>query len=97
MQWWFADTWTERWQPSTWKSEEGQAGKFEHTAGDWYGHPEADKGIKTTPDARFYTIWTEMEEEFLNKDKDLVLQVCSRRLLLLLQEYSHLNGSQCPS
>ncbi|CAL8469382.1 g8923 [Coccomyxa elongata] len=70
----FDDTWTERWQPSTWKSEEGQAGKFEHTAGDWYGHPEADKGIKTTPDARFYTIWTEMEEEFVNKDKDLVLQ-----------------------
>ena len=73
----FADTWSERWQPSTWKSEEGQAGKFEHTAGDWYGHPEADKGIKTTPDARFYTIWTEMEEEVVNKGKDLVLQVCS--------------------
>ncbi|EIE21635.1 calreticulin 2, calcium-binding protein [Coccomyxa subellipsoidea C-169] len=70
----FDESWTERWQPSTWKAEENLAGKFEHTAGDWYGHPEADKGIKTTPDARFYTIWTELEEEFVNKGKDLVLQ-----------------------
>ena len=70
------DTWTERWQTSTWKVAEDLAGKFEHSAGDWYGHPEEDKGIRTTPDARFYTIWTEMEEEFTNKGKDLVLQVC---------------------
>ena len=29
----------------------------------------------TPTDARFYTLWTELEEEFQNAGKDLVLQV----------------------
>ena len=71
----YAESWTERWQPSTWKSEENLAGKFEHAAGDWYGHPEAAKVFKTTADALFYTIWAELDKEFINKGKDLILQV----------------------
>jgi hypothetical protein len=44
-----------------------------------YGDAEADKGIKTTPDARFFAISSELKEPFTNKDAPLVLQV-GRRL-----------------
>lgn len=39
-----------------------------------YGDPVADKGIKTTPDAKFFAISAELEETFDNKDTDLVIQ-----------------------
>lgn len=74
----FDDSWKDRWTKSTWKQDDGTAGEFELTAGLWYGDEEADKGIKTTPDARFYSVWAEMEEPFDNKDKDLVLQFSAK-------------------
>lgn len=39
-----------------------------------YGDAEADKGIKTTPDARFFAISSALDEAFTNKDVPLVLQ-----------------------
>lgn len=42
-----------------------------------YGDAEKDKGIKTTPDARFFAISSELKEAFTNKDVPLVLQVCA--------------------
>jgi hypothetical protein len=68
--------WQKRWKESSWKEEEGARGKWEHSAGDWFGHEHDDKGIRTTEDYRFYTLWSEFPE-FTNKGKDLVLQVCA--------------------
>lgn len=49
-------------------------GKFEHTAGEWYGDAD-DKGIKTSEDARFYGISAPLDKTFTSsKDKDLVIQ-----------------------
>jgi calreticulin len=47
-------------------------GKFVHAAGPHYGDATADKGLKTSQDARFYHISTTFDE-FSNKDKNLVL------------------------
>jgi calreticulin len=68
----FDDTYTSRWKPSTWKSE-AERGEWVHTAGDWYGDAEADKGIKTSPDARFHVLSAGFSK-FSNEGKDLVLQ-----------------------
>jgi len=70
----FDATWESRWHKSTFKQEEGTAGDFSLTAGKWYGDEEADKGIQTGPDARFYSIYSEMAEAFNNEGKPLVLQ-----------------------
>lgn len=56
---------------------DGTAGDFTLTAGKWYGDAEADKGIQTGPDSRFFALYSEMEKKFDNKGKDLVLQVSS--------------------
>ena len=37
------DGWQSRWVRSDWKSSEGKAGSFKHTAGKWAGDPD-DKG-----------------------------------------------------
>jgi hypothetical protein len=47
------------------------------TAGEWYGDAEADKGIKTGPDARFFAYYATLETPFNNEGKDLVVQVIS--------------------
>lgn len=65
-------TWEDRWVVSDWKKSE--LGKWKHTAGDYYGDAEADKGIQTSQDARFYSISAKLPAEFSNKDKDLVIQ-----------------------
>lgn len=75
----FAAGWQQRWKESSWKEEEGARGKWEHSAGEWFGHEEDDKGIRTTEDYRFYTLWSEFPE-FTNKGKDLVLQVWIAKL-----------------
>jgi len=69
----FGKGWEDRWVKSSWKKSEGQAGDWKHTAGDWYGDKEADKGIQTTPDARFYAISAKFDK-FSNRDKDLIVQ-----------------------
>jgi calreticulin len=48
-------------------------GKWEHTAGEWYGD-EKDKGIKTSEDARFYGISAPLSKTYTSGDKDLVIQ-----------------------
>ena len=70
-----AESYTKRWQQSSWKKDEGSAGDWKLAKGEWYGDEQADLGIQTPTDARFYTLWAEMDEEFVNKGKDLVLQV----------------------
>jgi calreticulin len=69
----FDDGWEKRWVVSDWKKSEGTAGEWKHTAGEWYGDAQKDKGIQTTPDARFYAISAKFSE-FSNKGKDLVVQ-----------------------
>jgi calreticulin len=44
-----------------------------HTAGKWFAD-EADKGIQTSPDARFHNAWAAMDTAFSNEGKDLVVQ-----------------------
>jgi calreticulin len=68
----FNDGWEQRWVLSKSKSEE-EAGQFEVSAGKYYGDAEADKGLRTTQDARFYQISAEFPD-FSNKGKTLVLQ-----------------------
>jgi calreticulin len=41
-----------------------------------YGDAEADKGIKTGPDSKFFAISSELKKPFTNDKKDLVVQVC---------------------
>lgn len=54
---------------------DGTAGEFTHTAGKWFGDAEADKGIQTGPDARFYAISADMGKTVSNEGKSLVVQV----------------------
>lgn len=68
----FDDDWEKRWVISDWKKSEGSAGEWKHTAGKYHKDPE-DKGIQTSPDARFFAISSKIED-FDNKDKDLVFQ-----------------------
>lgn len=68
----FDGDWEKRWVPSTFKGAE--AGKWEVSAGKFYGDAQADKGLRTTEDARFYQISAQIPEEFSNKDKDLIVQ-----------------------
>jgi calreticulin len=69
----FGAGWEDRWVSSTWKESAGQQGKFTLSAGDFFGDAEADKGLFTSQDARFYTTSAKIEE-FSNKGKDLVIQ-----------------------
>lgn len=68
----FDDKWQDRWVLSDWKKA-GEAGEFKYTAGEYYGDAEADKGLMTSQDARFYDISAKFPE-FSNKGKDLVIQ-----------------------
>mmetsp|Transcript_7602 Transcript_7602/g.20771 ORF Transcript_7602/g.20771 Transcript_7602/m.20771 type:complete len:402 (-) Transcript_7602:561-1766(-) len=69
----FSGDWEKRWVVSDWKKDEGTAGTWSVTAGEFYGDAEADKGLKTMEDARFYAISTAFDE-FSNADKPLVVQ-----------------------
>jgi calreticulin len=68
----FDGKWEDRWVLSDWKKA-GEAGEFKLSAGDYYGDAEADKGLMTTQDARFYDISAKFPE-FTNKGQDLVVQ-----------------------
>lgn len=67
----FTDGITDKWVQSTHKGAE--AGKFEWTAGKFYGDADKDKGIQTSQDAKFYALSTEFKP-FSNKEKPLVVQ-----------------------
>jgi len=70
----FSGDWESRWIVSNHKQAEGTAGKWDVTAGKYYGDAEDDKGLHTTQDARFYAISAKLDEEFSNKGKHLVAQ-----------------------
>lgn len=69
----FDDSWSERWVMSDWKKADGSAGEFTHSAGDFYGDAEADKGLMTSQDAKFYGASTKLTQ-FSNEGKDMVIQ-----------------------
>jgi len=66
--------WEDKWVVSNWKESEGTKGEFVWTAGKYFNDAEEDKGIQTSPDARFYAISAKINPKFSNKDKDLVVQ-----------------------
>jgi calreticulin len=69
----FSQAWTARWtESSKWKPK-AEMGAWKHTAGEWYGD-EADKGIQTSEDARFYGLSAKMDKTFTSGDKPLVIQ-----------------------
>jgi len=70
----FDDTWEDRWIVSDWHQDDGSAGKWVWTAGKWFGDRDLDKGIQTTPDAKFFAISAEFPEVFDNENSDLVIQ-----------------------
>lgn len=69
----FKEGWEDKWVHSTKKGAE--QGKFKWTAGKFYGDEEADKGIQTSQDARFYGISAKFDEAVSNDGKDLVVQL----------------------
>jgi len=70
----FDDSYKDRWVTSDWKKNTGEQGAWAHSAGEWYGDAEADKGLQTTQDARFYSISSKVPKPFSNKGKTLVIQ-----------------------
>ncbi|XP_041647776.1 calreticulin 3a [Cheilinus undulatus] len=64
------DGWKSRWTESKHKSDYGQ---WKLSAGKFYGDAEADKGLQTSQDARFYALSTKFES-FSNEGKPLVIQ-----------------------
>ena len=77
------DSWSDRWVQSEHKDD---LGKFELSAGGFYGDAEKDKGIKTSQDAKFYglsakfdkvlnfelIVWCNIIKFFLFNFEDLV-------------------------
>jgi len=70
----FDGSYADRWVVSDWKEADGAKGAFVHTAGEFYGDAEADKGLQTSEDARFYATSSKLAKPFSNEGKDLVLQ-----------------------
>jgi len=66
--------WKDRWVQSSWKESTGERGEFGWTAGKYFNDAEADKGLQTSQDARFYATSAKISKPFSNEGKDLVLQ-----------------------
>ncbi|XP_012922692.1 calreticulin-like [Heterocephalus glaber] len=64
------DGWKKRWVQS---KHQADYGKFQLSAGRFYGHIEKDKGLQTTEDAKFYALSTRFEP-FSNENETLVVQ-----------------------
>lgn len=74
-------SWDKRWVQSEFSGKE--FGKFEWTAGKFYGDDLKDKGIKTSQDARFYGLSAKFEDnKFDNEGKDLVIQYSGNSFVL---------------
>jgi len=69
----FSGDWESRWVKSNWKEDTAEAGKWEVSAGEFFGDAEISKGLKTSEDAKFYAISTRFDK-FSNAEKDLVVQ-----------------------
>lgn len=70
----FDASWADRWVKSKWKQSDGQAGEFTLSAGKWFGDADADKGIQTGPDSKFFAISAPLAKVFDNTGKDTVVQ-----------------------
>lgn len=66
----FGEGWSDRWVSSKHRSDQG---KFEISAGKFYGDADKDKGLRTSEDARFYGTSAKFEK-FSNEGKTLVVQ-----------------------
>ena len=62
------DSWSDRWVQSEHKDD---LGKFELSAGSFYGDAEKDKGIKTSQDAKFYGLSAKFDK--VNIDAKFIL------------------------
>lgn len=65
-----SEDWSDRWVNSKHRSDQG---KFELSAGKFYGDAEKDKGLRTSEDARFYGASAKFDK-FSNEGKTLVIQ-----------------------
>jgi calreticulin len=66
----FADN---RWVVSKWKQDTNEAGEWEWSPGLWTAHSDR-KGLRTTQDARFYAISSQLAKPFDNSGNTLVFQ-----------------------
>lgn len=66
----FGENWSDNWVHSKHRSDQG---KFEISAGKFYGDAEKDKGLRTSEDARFYGVSAKFDK-FSNEGKTLVIQ-----------------------
>ncbi|MEE6517875.1 hypothetical protein FKM82_028418 [Ascaphus truei] len=64
------DEWQKRWTESKSKSDYG---KFQLSAGTFYGDPEKDKGLQTGQDGKFYSLSARFEP-FSSEGQTLVIQ-----------------------
>lgn len=74
----FDSNWSSRWVQSEHKKADGTAGEFKYTAGSYYGDANADKGIQTSQDARFYAYTSKVVPSFSSVGKDLVVQFSAK-------------------
>jgi len=61
----YADRWT--------VSGKSDLGEFKHTAGEFFGDEEANKGLQTSQDAKFYAISAPIPTPVDNKDKPMIV------------------------
>jgi len=67
----FDDSWKDRWTVSKNKDDYG---KWELSAGKFYGDAKRDAGLKTSQDAKFYAISSKFPKKFSNRGKSVVIQ-----------------------
>merc|ERR1719169_69813 len=66
----FDGSYADRWTVSAKKDDYGE---WKHTAGEFYGDAEANKGLQTGQDAKFYAISANLPKSFENKGKSVVV------------------------
>lgn len=70
------DSWEKRWVQSTYKDDYG---KFQISNGkEFRADPVKSRGLQTGEDAKFYSISAPFDENFNNKEKDLIVQFSVR-------------------
>ncbi|KAJ5074633.1 calreticulin [Anaeramoeba ignava] len=80
----FDKTWKERWI----SSNKTNLGRWIRSAGDWFGDPEKDKGIKTIDKEHFYQISAKFPEIIEStKNTTLVIQ-----LIIQISDFSNCGG-----
>jgi len=67
----FGAGWEDRWMVS---EHDESYGKLVASAGEFFDDEARDTGMKTSEDARFYSVSSMLSESFSNKDTDLVIQ-----------------------